>query len=288
MPTLITLPSRPFHFRRRISLLGSGLCSLLALVACAPKEHVFQGAGGSGGGGGGGTGTGGAGGGTGTGGAKPCETSDPNCECKDEEVVARDADGDLEGSALCVAAPGDDCDDADALFIKNVCGGCAKDLVGKVGDKCGACGALACVGKASLECDPPAPPPLQCAGNTIQVCNGAAWVDKMACSDITPACYQGACVQCVPGSFKCGTYKNLPVVIKCLPNAQWEPSWSVSCTSTQSCHSSTGKCVSLFHPRDLDFEVPALLKAQEVPDASDAPGLRTRDLLDLATGFAFG
>jgi hypothetical protein len=78
----------------------------------------------------------------------------------------------------------------------------------------------------------------------------------------------------------------------CLSNDVWEQSWSVSCKSTQSCAASgsSAACIgAFFHVRDLDFEVPRLLReAPGFPTAPTAPGLPTQDVLDLAMGFAFG
>lgn len=279
MSNRASLSSKPLRLHRRISLLGASLCSLLALMACTPKERPITGAGGSGGAGSGGATVG-------PGGATPCETSDPACECSGGQVVARDLDGDLQGSNLCAAAPGADCDDGDDMFVKDECGGCNKAPAGKVGDVCGVCGTLQCQADMALLCAPPTPAPRQCTGTTVQVCTGETWMDETACAAPLPACNNGACVECIPGEFKCGAYKNTPVIIKCLGNSVWEPSWSISCTSVQSCHASTGTCAGLFHPRDLDFDVPRLLR--EAPGLPALPGRSTQDVLDLATGFAFG
>jgi hypothetical protein len=277
---------KPFHFRRRVSLLGSGLCSLLVLVACTPKDRAFP-SGGSGGGGAGGSGGAGTSSATtGAGGAKACETSDPDCECVADQVVARDVDQDQEGTRLCEAAPGADCDDGDPTFIKNECDGCNKAIGGTLGAPCGACGALQCLGDSALQCGPPNPVTHQCSGKTVQVCGGDQWVNEKICSGVLPNCHLGECVVCVPGTFKCGTVSGTPVVIKCLPSAVWENSWSISCSSLQTCNATTGKCVGAFHPRDLDFDVPALLRG--APGAEAAPGSSTQDVLDRAMGFAFG
>lgn len=300
MSNRASLPGAPLRLRRRISLLGASLCSLLALMACSPKQRSFTGAGGAGGSGGAGTGgmsagpggmgTGGAT--TGTGGAKPCETVDPDCECVADQVVARDVDGDLEGSNLCEAAPGNDCDDGDPAFVKNECGGCNKAIGGKVGDACGTCGKLQCQGDSALQCLAPTPTTRQCYGTKVQLCSPAGqWVDEKTCSGAAPACDSGTCVQCVHGTSKCGTVSGTPVLIKCLSNDMWEPSWSVSCKSTQSCSvsSSSAACKgALFHLRDIDFEVPRLLR--EIPGlpAAPAPGLSTQEVLDRAMGFSFG
>jgi len=139
--------SRPLGFGRGARILGLGVCALLLVAACSTEIRNF----GEGGGGGtttGSTATGGKGG-TGTttssggGGSSssgtPCQTSDPDCECVNDQVVARDVDNDLHGSRLCEENPGDDCDDGDGTFVVNDCGGCNKNLGGKVGDPCQGC-----------------------------------------------------------------------------------------------------------------------------------------------------
>jgi hypothetical protein len=289
----------PLRLRHRMSILGSTLCSLLALMACSPKERAFSGTGGTGGAGTGGmgTGTGGGsvgGGTTGVGGTNPCATVDPDCECVDGKVVARDVDGDKEGSRLCEAAPGIDCDDGDPAFVKNECDGCNKVIGGKVGDKCGTCGQLQCQGDSALQCGAPTPTTRRCSTDKqIQLCSPAGeWVNEKSCSGALPACDGGACVQCVHGASKCGTAGGGAVIIRCLSTDSWEASWSTSCKPNQLCDysSSSAKCVGmLFHPRDRDFEIPRLLR--EAPGSSGpvtAPGLPTRDVLDMALGFAFG
>ena len=291
----------PLRLRHRLSILGSTLCSLLALMACSPKERAFVGSGGSGGSGGAGTGgmgTGGmgtGGGTTGIGGTNPCATVDPDCECVDGNVVARDVDGDMEGTRLCEAAPGIDCDDGDPAFVKNECGGCNKVIGGKVGDKCGTCGALQCQGDSALQCAAPTPTTRQCSpsGQKVQLCSPTGqWTDEKTCGASTPFCHGAACVQCVYGMSKCGKYGADSIIIRCLSNDKWEPSWSVSCKPAQSCDvsSSSAKCLGiLFHPRDVDFEVPRLLQgAPGFPGVPTTPGLSTQEVLDRAMGFAFG
>jgi hypothetical protein len=107
----------------------------------------------------------------------------------------------------------------------------------------------------------------------------------MTCVDPTPVCYLGACLQCLPGTFSCVTNaSNHAEVLDCDGNGSWAS--FLSCASSYSCDATTGSCVhATFHPRDLDFEVPALLR--DVPEAR-SPGLRTRDVLDRAVGIAFG
>lgn len=292
-------PNKPLRLHLRISFLGASLCSLLALMACAPKDRPT----GSGGSGGMGTGTGematGTGGATtgttgatttGTGGANPCDNVDPDCECVGDVVVARDVDKDLEGSRLCEAAPGADCDDGDPAFVKNECGGCNKAIGGKVGNPCGTCGLFQCQGDSALQCLAPVPTTHQCVDSTVQVCSpGGNWTNEKTCSGATPFCVGGKCGECLPGTHKCAAGQgNDTLFIKCLSNGAWESSWT-SCYAPKYCpaNQSSSTCVGmLFHVRDLDFEVPRLLQA--APDSPALPGLPTRDVLDRAMGFAFG
>jgi hypothetical protein len=291
---------------RAARVLGLGVCALLILGACGTKDREF----GEGGGGNVGTGgsivTGGTGG-TGTSGSTSsssstggtsgsttsssstsstgCHTVDPDCECVNEVVVARDTDMDGHGSRLCEESPGDDCDDGDPNFVFNECGGCNKNLGGKVGDPCLQCGAFACMGDSALQCVTPTPAPKQCSGTkVIQVCQNGMWVNQTTCTGALPACLNAKCVECKPGTHKCGTVVGTPVSISCLSTGSWESSWT-SCGSSSTCSSSTGMCVELFHPRDLDFNVPRLLRDEL---GAPPPGMRTRDVLDLAVGIAFG
>lgn len=273
MPNRTAVPDKPFQ---RARLLGLGLCSLLVLVACTKEDRPFSE--------GSGAGAGGAGG-SGSGGAKPCETSDPDCECVGDQVVARDVDQDKEGTRLCEAAPGLDCNDGDGMFIQNECGGCNKDLGGKVGDPCQACGVFQCQGDSALQCAAPEPAPRRCMDSTTQVCAGGQWTNDVACGGALPACLNGACVACAPGTFRCDKVAGTDVVVKCLETGSWESSWT-SCSSTQVCSAASGTCAGLFHPRDMDFNVPPLLRG--APGAPAAPGLPTQDVLDLAVGIAFG
>jgi hypothetical protein len=281
----------PFRFQRSVHLLGSGLCSLLVLAACSPMTRSFED-----GGGGTGAGTGASSSGTGassssSSGSVSCDNPDPECECVDGALVARDTDGDGQGSRLCEAAPGTDCDDGDAAFQQNACGGCNKNIGGVVGDPCGECGFFECQGDSAVQCATPTPPPMQCSGNTVQVCSGAQWVDDKTCSGATPACYMGACKECIPGSFKCGsiTYPN-DIIIKCLDTGSWESSWTASCYQPSECVEGQNTCAGLFfHPRDVDFDVPSphVAPGLPAPPGAPGPGLPTRDVLDLAVGIAF-
>ncbi|WP_437507773.1 hypothetical protein [Sorangium sp. So ce1099] len=304
MPSRAVIQEKPFHFHRSVHLVGSGFCSLLVLVACGQQERQFNNGGGAdatgsggggsdatGSGGGGSDATGSGGGGsdaTGSGGGVSCETRDPDCECAGGKVVARDVDDDGEGTRLCEAAAGRDCDDGDGAFVVNECGGCNKSLGGKVGDPCGSCGVFQCLGDSALRCAAPEPPPRQCAGNTLQVCADGQWTTEIMCDGALPACFNGACTQCRPGTFKCGSVQGTPVVIKCLETGSWESSWT-SCSSDQTCNAESGTCVGMFHPRDIDFDVPLDVPPllRDAPGTPAAPGLPTRDVLDLAVGIAF-
>ena len=265
-------------------------------MACSPIERP-AGAGGSGGAGSSamstGPGTGGATTGattTGAGGANPCGNVDPDCDCVEGVVVARDVDKDLEGTKLCEAAPGVDCDDGDAAFVKNECGGCNKVIGGKVGNPCNTCGVFQCQGDSALQCLAPMPTTHQCVDSTVQVCTpGGNWTNEKTCSGATPFCVAGACGECKPGTHKCAAGQgNDTLIIKCLPTGFWESSWT-SCYAPKYCPAdqSSSTCVGmLFHMRDLDFEVPRLLR--EAPGLPALPGLPTQDVLDMAMGFAFG
>jgi hypothetical protein len=95
----------------------------------------------------------------------------------------------------------------------------------------------------------------------------------------------GACTACLPGTFECGLNGTHAVIFVCDGTGNWPASYNIMCSSSYSCDATNGTCVhGLFHPRDLDFEVPALLR--DVPELT-LPGLRTRDVLDMAVGVAF-
>jgi hypothetical protein len=75
------------------------------------------------------------------------------------------------------------------------------------------------------------------------------------------------------------------VIFVCDGTGNWPATFSIQCMSSYLCDATSGSCVhASFHPRDLDFEVPALLR--DVPELTP-PGLRTRDVLDMAVGVAF-
>lgn len=267
---LIRVEQQTHLIGRGARILGLGVCLSLLLAACTPEERSFD--------------SGSTSSSSGTGGAPGCTTDDPDCECVNDVLAARDVDKDGHGTRLCEASPGDDCDDGDNTFVVNECGGCNKNLGGMVGDACLACGVLGCMGDFGLQCVTPSPVPKQCNGNIIETCAQGQWTAETTCSDPLPACLNGKCVECTPGKFKCGTVLNTPVSIPCEPSGSWSSSWS-SCLSSQVCSAATGKCVELFHPRDEDFEVPRLLRD---PMGAQPPGLQTIDVLDLAVGIAFG
>jgi hypothetical protein len=342
---------------------GLGVCGALLLVACSQTTRVI--------GGGGSTNSSGSGGSTSSGGSggAPCTTTDPACACVDGKVKAIDADGDGHGTKACAESPGDDCDDADAAFFVDACGGCNKLLGAAPGDACNQCGTQACQPDQSLACVGPATPLHGCSGNTVQVCDATgmwadettcasptpaciagacgsctpgtqqcngpivetcdgsgawvdgitcsgatpvclaatcvvctpgtqqcagttttqvcnsqgAWVNQAPCSGGTPVCLGGGCVACLPGMFMCGVVHSGAVSIPCSNNGSWSSTWT-SCSL--GCNAGNGKC-TLFHPRDLDFEVPGLLKDPGLP-ADFGRALRTQDALDLAVGIAFG
>ncbi len=278
-----------------MSILGSTLCSLLALIACSPRSAPSRA-------------QAAARAARASAAAAPAPAAAPPAQAAPNPArpsiptasawTARwsraTSTATREGSRLCEAAPGIDCDDGDAAFVKNECGGCNKVIGGKVGDACGTCGKLQCQGDSALQCAAPTPTTRRCSTDKqIQLCSPTGeWANEKTCSGALPACHGGACVQCVFGASKCGTAGGGAVIIRCLSTDSWEASWSTSCKPNQFCDfsSSSAKCVGmLFHPRDRDFEIPRLLR--EAPGSSEtvtAPGLPTRDVLDMALGFAFG
>lgn len=248
----------------------------------------------------GGTGTGGEG----TGGAPPplCEdTSDPDCRCVDGFLIPKDVDGDGEGTRLCEASPGLDCDDGDDTFVANECGGCIKDLGGAVGDNCDECGVLKCQGDSALVCRSPDPQPKRCTDlNTPQSCVNGSWVVQPDCSGASPVCLGGACVQCNPGTplsvsgarqYLCDTTSYAPddLVYRCSDGGYWESSWIASCyaSSAQVCDAATGSCkaAGIPHLRDRSFNVvPELLKGLQEKQL----GRPVLEVFDSLLGSQFG
>lgn len=179
-----------------------------------------------------------------------CETSDPARECVGGVVQARDADEDTHGDMNCVEAPGDDCDDADDLWVTNECGGCAV-LSEAVGDACGDCGELgrdATLG--ALQCVSPTPQPRLCNENVVAVCEAGYWSAVGSCASdsatSTPVCYEETCVVCLPGTYRCqaGVVAERPddeVIWRCGTTGSWEASWIASCyaSSSEVCNAAT-------------------------------------------------
>ena len=288
---------------------GLGLSAALVLAACSSDDRAFAppaatgGAAPSGGGKGDGQGDGGAAGaGGGDGGAAgsggndvgDCETEDPHCVCLDGEVVARDEDEDGAGTSLCAEAPGEDCDDTNANFIRDACGGCDAAFAGLVeGDTCGSgasddvnCGVVTCDGD-TISCETPSPVLRRCAdATTRELCQGTQWVTQPECDSSASICHDGRCVECIPGTYHCGqvyvggsyTYG----AVLCGPTGSWESSGE-SCSST--CTVDVG-CTTTFHLRDADFEVVPLLAPPSGLDGGT--GRPVGDVLDLAVGIAFG
>lgn len=181
-----------------------------------------------------------------------------------------------------------------------------------------------CLSATCVVCDPGSK---QCAGTTTQVCNsqgawvnqatcglltpvclygncvactpgevrcvgaaqpqtcgkGGSWINQKLCSGGTPVCLTGGCVACKPGTFTCSGTGSNAISIECNASGSWA-STHTSCSL--GCNAGNGKC-ALFHPRDLDFEVPRLLRDPGLP-ADLGRALRTQDALDLAVGIAFG
>jgi hypothetical protein len=215
--------------------------------------------------------------------SKPGPLEDPDCRCLAGLIVARDTDGDGQGTRLCEQNPGIDCNDGNGSVITNECGGCA-DLPGAVGDACNECGVYACNGGA-LACVPSTGAAgQQCLPDkkTRQTCIGTGfWDTGTTCPNV---CYQGACEICTPGTFYCAPYGGSAILYKCLQNVSssstgisWY-SWA-SCTTTQTCNATSGTCVGyLFLPRDRTFEV--------VPSQRD--GLPWHDILNTASDSDYG
>ena len=219
--------------------------------------------------------------------SKPGPLEDPDCRCLAGLIVARDTDGDGQGTRLCEANPGIDCNDGNSSVVTNECGGCA-DLPGAVGEACNECGVYACNGGA-LACVPSTGAAGQkCLGDnkTRQTCVGTGfWGGDASCANV---CYQGACATCIPGSYLCGAagypYSGDIILYKCFETAtsssagiSWY-SW-LSCTTTTGCNATTGTCTGyLFLPRDRTFDV--------VPSQRD--GLPWHDILNTASDSDYG
>lgn len=216
---------------------------------------------------------------------------DPDCDCIDGIVVAKDADVDGAGRIGCEQAPGTDCNDANETFQQNVCGGCLQSLSGTPGAACNGCGTYQCSGVDAIVCSTPNPPPRRCASATTpELCVDANWETLAVCPSATPRCLQGGCVECTPGTFRCEVYAGTSdeIIWRCDATGYWESSWIASCfaSSGYHCNATTGTCVTnLMHPRDANFEV---IPALGLDPLEYRRGRSTEDVLDSATGFRFG
>ena len=234
-------------------------------------------------------GTSGTGGTAGSGG-HPRGKTDPDCECSGTQIVAKDGDNDQHGSKDCNANPGDDCDDNDTNFVKNACGGCVKNLGGMPGANCNDCGTFQCSGMDALQCVSPNPAPKRCGNATTpETCVSGSWVASAQCTGSTPACLNGGCVQCTPGTFRCITFTNGQDTApqKCLPGGVYESSYAGTCylSSARTCNAATGTCVhTYFRVKDRSLTIP---RALGVDVEAVERGVPTQEVLGRATGFEF-
>ncbi len=218
--------------------------------------------------------------------SKPGPVEDPDCRCVGALIVPKDTDGDGAGSRLCEQNPGPDCNDGNAAFITDVCGGCNESPPGALGAACNQCGVLQCggIGGTAIVCGANPYAGAHCANDkTRQTCNNSGfWGNDADCPN---TCYQGSCTQCIPGTYMCGpVYSGSMILYKCLQTATSSSSgiswWSdKSCTTTTGCNATTGTCTGyLFLPRDRTFDV--------VPSQRD--GLPWHDILNTASDSDYG
>lgn len=192
--------------------------------------------------------------------SKPGPVEDPDCRCVGGAIVARDTDGDGQGTRLCEANPGIDCNDGNDAFIANACGGC-ESLPGTVGAPCNQCGVYACSGTA-LACVPSVGAAGQrCLNETTrQTCVGTGfWGNDTACPN---ACYQGNCEACIPGRFQCVDIGGGSTIVYQCGNVGSSSSTSIgwgsydSCLPGETCNEANGTCTGhLLLPRDETFDV---------------------------------
>jgi len=208
---------------------------------------------------------------------------DPDCWCQDGLIVARDTDGDGQGTRLCEANPGSDCNDGDETFVSNQCGGC-ESLPGTVGAACNQCGVYACTGTA-LACVPQVGAGGQRCTNpaTRETCVGSGfWGNAENC---VRGCYGGSCAPCDLGTFRCTFYTTGDAVSACtLDSSTGTVGWASagSCSSTTlRCNPANGSCTSGYFllPRDQTFDVVPLL---------ERGGPRWHDVLNTASDSDYG
>jgi hypothetical protein len=213
--------------------------------------------------------------------SKPGPVEDPDCRCQDALLVSRDIDQDGQGTRLCEANPGIDCNDGDETFVANECGGC-EPLPGAVGAPCNQCGAYACNG-AAMVC---APQGAACLDpDTRATCVGTGfWADETDCTGLTAVCYQGSCQVCTPGTFQCVDIGGGSTQVQvCGSTSLGSIGWTSygSCVLGETCNPSDGTCTTgyLLWPRDSDFDVVPLL---------ERGNLRWHDELNTASDSDYG
>src|SRR5690606_3472591 len=153
------------------------------------------------------------------------------------------------------------------------------------GDSCGDCGEVACQGDSALRCTTPSPAPKICLdSNTPRDCVEGYWETQPDCGSSYALCYQGNCVECIPGNFRCTDFSNDEIIQECTTAGSWSSIASCYASSSEVCNAATGTCTgSLYLPRDADFEIAPLLIGHPLER-----GRRTQDVLDAALGSAFG
>jgi hypothetical protein len=214
--------------------------------------------------------------------SKPGPVVDPDCRCQDALIVARDTDQDGQGTRLCEANPGIDCNDGDETFTANECGGC-EPLPYAVGSVCNECGVWACNGTA-LACVATG---LGCLdSNTRGECVGSGyWINETDCTGGTNFCYQGNCELCMPGTFQCvdigGGSTQVQICGSTSTGTIGWGSWG-SCLPGQTCNANDGTCTTtgyLILPRDTNFDIVPRL---------ERGGLRWSDELNTASDSEYG
>jgi hypothetical protein len=218
--------------------------------------------------------------------SKPEPLVDPDCQCVAALIVARDTDEDGQGTRLCEASPGIDCNDGNNAFITNACGGC-EPAPGALGAPCNQCGIYACNGTAIVCAPQTGAAGQRCNGTTTrQTCVGTGfWGNDLTCTGV---CYQSNCETCTPGTYLCTFYTTGDAVSRCVTDASlgnssygigWT-SWGSCSSTTLRCNPTNGTCTTgyLLLPRDRTFDV--------VPQLQ--PGLPWHDVLNTASDSDYG